>query len=443
MSNRNEIVVDCPHSWEPRSGLCPWRRSSIQGDGSFKIPRWRFGLMCCGVFLLQFASAPAPAATVSASQPTATAYLPKAKPVEAPKREALEGAITRGVDFLLKNQNPDGSWGSATPATNLFAPVPGAHDAFRAAVSALSISALIDSADARPEVSASIDRGELWLLVNLPKVRRADMDALYNTWTHAYGIEALARLLSRRPADAVRQKAIRDVIAQQVDRLDRYQFGGGGWGYYDFDSHLKQPGGYVPSFTTASVLLALKEARRVGVEVPEQMITRGLRTVRDQQKPDFTYLYGGHFWARPMHLINQPGGSLGRSQVCNLALLRWDDKRITDAVLEECLDRLFARNLWLDIGRKRPIPHESHYAVAGYFYYYGNYYAAQCIDELPAEKRPQLFAQLSTRLIPLQETDGSWWDFPLYNYHQQYGTAMAVMSLVRCRAENPRPLAGG
>jgi hypothetical protein len=35
----------------------------------------------------------------------------------------------------------------------------------------------------------------------------------------------------------------------------------------------------------------------------------------------------------------------------------------------------------------------------------------------------------------VQEKDGSWWDFPLYNYHQQYGTAFALMTLGRCRPE--------
>ena len=35
--------------------------------------------------------------------------------------------------------------------------------------------------------------------------------------------------------------------------------------------------------------------------------------------------------------------------------------------------------------------------------------------------------------VNLQEKDGSWWDYPLYNYHQQYGTAYALMSLARCR----------
>ena len=98
------------------------------------------------------------------------------------------------------------------------------------------------------------------------------------------------------------------------------------------------------------------------------------------------------------------------------------------------LDRLFARNLWLDMGRKRPIPHESHFLVAGYFFYYGHYYAAQCIELLPQEDRAAHQAQLATIMLRLQEKDGSWWDYPFYDYHQQYGTAMAVMSLVRCRS---------
>jgi hypothetical protein len=32
----------------------------------------------------------------------------------------------------------------------------------------------------------------------------------------------------------------------------------------------------------------------------------------------------------------------------------------------------------------------------------------------------------------LQEKDGSWWDYILYDYYQQYGTAMVVSTLVRC-----------
>jgi hypothetical protein len=92
------------------------------------------------------------------------------------------------------------------------------------------------------------------------------------------------------------------------------------------------------------------------------------------------------------------------------------------------------------MGRKRPIPHESWCQVAGYFFYYGHYYAALCIEALPAERRAPYQDHLAQLLIQLQERDGSWWDFPLYDYHQQYGTAFALMSLHRCqRAAEAEP----
>jgi hypothetical protein len=86
------------------------------------------------------------------------------------------------------------------------------------------------------------------------------------------------------------------------------------------------------------------------------------------------------------------------------------------------------------MGRKRPIPHESYFAVAGYFYYFGHYYAALTIAQLPEEERPFYQDHIAGILLKLQEKDGSWWDYPLYNYHQQYGTAFVLMSLNCCRA---------
>jgi hypothetical protein len=130
---------------------------------------------------------------------------------------------------------------------------------------------------------------------------------------------------------------------------------------------------------------------------------------------------------------NRPGGSLGRSQACNVALRLWGDGKVTDAIIIEWLDRLIVRNGWLDMGRKRPIPHESHFMVAGYFYYYGHYYAALCIDQLPTASRPFYQDHLARILLGHQERDGSWWDYPLYNYHQQYGTAFVLLSLEHCR----------
>ena len=109
-----------------------------------------------------------------------------------------------------------------------------------------------------------------------------------------------------------------------------------------------------------------------------------------------------------MRGINRPAGSLGRSQACNLALRLWDDRLITDEVLGGWLQRLLDRNLWLDIGRKRPVPHEAWFQVAGYFFYYGHYYAALCLEALGKDASPVLAERLARRLMELQEKGGSW-----------------------------------
>ena len=41
--------------------------------------------------------------------------------------------------------------------------------------------------------------------------------------------------------------------------------------------------------------------------------------------------------------------------------------------------------------------------------------------------------RLAEVMTALQEKDGSWWDYPLYDYHRQYGTAYARMTLARCK----------
>jgi hypothetical protein len=390
------------------------------------------------VFVLAIVSAPL--------QPTSDAVRPPAedkplrpKPVTPPRPETIDAAIRRGVDFLLKDQNKDGSWGTPnrTKALNIYAPVPDAHHAFRAAVTALAVSALIETGGSRTDVGPAIDRGEAWLFANLPDVRRSSADALYNVWSHIYGIEAMVRMYRRFPNDAERRRKIEAMIRGQYDFLAKYESVDGGWGYYDFRVGALRPATDSTSFMNAAGLVAAHDAKEIGVLPPDTLMRRAIDSTLRQRKPDFSYLYGEYLKWRPMLPINRPGGSLGRSQACNLALRLWGDKRVTDRVLTEWLDRLFARNLWLDIGRKRPVPHEAHFQVAGYFYYFGHYYAARCIEQLKPDDRPFYQDHLATVLLPLQEQDGSWWDFPLYNYHQQYGTAFALMSLARCRHESP------
>ena len=35
--------------------------------------------------------------------------------------------------------------------------------------------------------------------------------------------------------------------------------------------------------------------------------------------------------------------------------------------------------------------------------------------------------------MPLQEEDGSWWDYQLFGYHKAYGSGYVLMTLGNCR----------
>lgn len=368
---------------------------------------------------------------VSASKETEGDPLPpKVEAVDPPSQEELRAAVDRGVAFLVADQNADGSWGSATDTKdlNIYAPIPGAHHAFRTATTALCVSALIDVKADTPEAKEALAKGEAWLIDQLSRLRRATPDAIYNVWGHAYSIQALVRMHAKEE-QTERKEKIAELIREQFEKLDRYESVDGGWGYYDFRAGTQKPATDSTSFVNAAVLIAYDEARDAGFQPNPRTVDRAVKATIRQRKPDFSYLYGEYLKDAPLHPINCPPGSLGRSQACNLALRRWGDPKETDEVLEEWLHRLFARNYWLSIGRKRPIPHESFAQVAGYFYYFGHYYGALCIEELPEAKRDFFRAHMAKTLLDLQEKDGSWWDYPLYAYHQPYGTGFALLSL--------------
>ena len=354
--------------------------------------------------------------------------------VKTASESEIRGAIYKGVQFLIEDQNENGSWGSPTKTKglNIYAPVPGAHHAFRAATTSLCISALIEVASDDADAIKALDRSEAWLMEHLTSLRRAAGDAIYNVWGHGYSIQALVRMHGRHKENPEKQKKIVGLIRMQFDMLTRYESVDGGWGYYDFRYQANQPTSDSISFVNGAILVALAEAKAIGVQPPERIVKRAIAATNRQQKPDYSYLYGEYLKNSPMRGINRPGGSLGRTQCCNVALRMWGDDKITDNVIKNWLYRLYVRNGWLDIGRKRPVPHESWMQVAGYFYYFGHYYGGLCLEQLPEKQQAPYQAMLAKLMLDRQEKNGSWWDYPLYDYHRPYGTGFALMTLNRC-----------
>jgi len=376
--------------------------------------------------------------------PFAQAQPADSAPVPEFSAAALETAITRGVDFLVGKQNSNGSWGSATrtKALNIYSPLPGGHHAFRAGASGLALSGLIDSGDSRPEAAASIAKAAAWSAAELPKLRRADQTTTYNIWGHAYGLRAITRLHRLETDPAKKSEWVR-LAQQQIDLADRYEDVNGGWGYLDVFDGLTtdKPSGTPTAFTTATLLLAMAEARdAMGVKLDETIVKRSLASINYQRTPDFAYTYSFGHRMHPRLDINRPAGSLARSQACNACLRVFGEKVVTDQVLTMWADRFLAREGFLSNGRKRPVPHEAPFRIAGYFYYYGIYYFTESVRLMAKETHASYAKRIAAILIARQEKDGSWWDYPLYDYHQPYGTGYALMTLAWCRdviAANP------
>ena len=368
---------------------------------------------------------------------TASAVVAQEKPEAEVNPSTIATSIRRGVDYLIADQNENGSWGGATrtKGLNIYAPLPGAHHAFRAGASGLALSGLIDSGDTRPETLAAIAKGGAWMETELPKLRRADQTTTYNAWGHAYGLRALTRLYRTAKDDASKEKWKR-LAQEQSDLANRYMDINGGWGYLDIYDGLttQKPTGITTCFTTATVLLAMREARDVmGIKLDDKVVKASVASIERQRTPDFAYVYSHSHIYRPRVPINRPAGSLARSQACNATLRAFGETKVTDAVIDEWADRFIDREGFLSIGRKRPVPHETHFQISGYFYYYGVYYFTESVEFLPAAQQPAHAAKLAKVILFRQEKDGSWWDYPLYDYHQPYGTGYALMALSWCR----------
>ncbi len=340
-------------------------------------------------------------------------------------------AFEKGLAFLVKSQNPDGSWGShSNPGPNdEFWWNHETHRSWQRATSALCCMALLEFGK-KPEERKALEKG-IQSLVEYEEVKRPSDWDVDNTWSYVYGLQALSLALLdpqfQKPpiSDKIKASAEREIAA-----LKKYQAPNGGWGYYDFETLTKRPS-WATSFMTAVGVLALLDAKKAGLSVDESMLSRAVKAVARCRLPTGAYTYsvedtpspGGAEW------IDQVKGSLGRIQVGNLALFEADEGRITKNEFKRGLEDFFAHHKFLEIARRRPIPHEAYYYNSGYFYFFGHYYAAQVIGSLEPADRPRYWPRLQQAVASCQEPDGSMWDYYMNSYHKPYGTAFAVMAL--------------
>ncbi len=355
-------------------------------------------------------------------------------PDEAPlPRADYEKTLRAGVDYLLKEQKKDGSWGDhrVIGTWNITCPYPDGPLTFKNASTALCILGL-NATPMRdePAVQKAMERAEDYLIKSMPKLKRGDSLCVYNPWAHTYVLDALSMRAATMDKNSPRYKKLKACAEEQIQMLNLHASGKGGWGYLTYSGYSVRPASEPTSFMTATVLISLKLAQdSFALNADKKHFSRAQKFLKSTRTPAGTYVYSLSHCYYPGRPINRHTGSLARTPSGDYALKIWDDKAVSGTQLEDGLDRLWSRRGWLTMALHKPKPHESFAQNSGYFFYYGYYYTAMCLDMVPQERVKRHAAFLGNDIVRRQCNDGSWWDNPLYNYHKFYGTGYALYAL--------------
>jgi len=350
-----------------------------------------------------------------------------------PTQAAVAAALERAVSFLLEGQNRDGSWGGPGNAayTDLW-PNAEAHRSFTVATSGLAVMALLRHGGAEgiaERARLACDRGVAFLVAH-HDLRRCDDWDQDDVWGLLYGLQGLAVAL-RHPwfAASDRRPAMTGAAHALAERIAACQSPTGGWGYYaeKDDAWLAQ---WSTSFTTAAMVNALCDARAAGVPFDAKPFGAAVRAVERCRLQSGAFTYDVMALPEPGSLegINDVRGSLGRIQVCHLALLRGGKPR-SESDLARGLDLFFRHHMYVDCARMRPIPHEAYHRNASYFYLFGHFYAGELLAHVPAAARKEFAGKLAFEVMKTQERSGASWDDHFADYTRYYGTAFAAMAL--------------
>jgi hypothetical protein len=192
-----------------------------------------------------------------------------------------------------------------------------------------------------------------------------------------------------------------------VAKLAQIQSASGTWGHE-----------YLNPFTTSTVLRVLAQAKEIGMQVPESMMTSPVSSLLKIRE-------GGGF---PYHFnrTNAPlGASTARSPVCEYALYLQNPSIGTDT-LEAAIRHYTEHISYLESLRQFDF-HTGRYGEGGHLFFYSFYPVTLALDVLPEQTAKGYRKQLLGAMLGYPEVDGSFIDSP--NIGKSYGTAMGLLIL--------------
>ena len=304
---------------------------------------------------------------------------------------AVERSVRTGLDWLVKQQAPDGSFGSGTYRGNL-------------AVTSLAGLAFManGSSPGRGPYGAPIERALSFIMEN---VQPGGFIAVRGESTHGpmYS-HGFATLFLAECYGMTRRADIREKVEKAVRLIVDCQNPEGGWRYQP------QPRDADTSVTICQIN-ALRAARNAGIFVPKETVEKCIKYVRECQNPDGGFRY-----------MTQGGASQFPRSAAGVVALQsagiYDSKEIDLGIkyLKQFMPNGPGANQ--NAGGGNGGQRSSHY-------FSGQYYAAQAMWLRGGDDWNQWYPSVRDELISKQTTQGYWSD----HVCNEYGTAMAAIVL--------------
>lgn len=317
---------------------------------------------------------------VSVSFLCALTILTPSVSAQSEQNAAVDDSIERGLSFLKRMQEPDGSWGDATRSSP--------------AVSGLVIMAFLSAGHVPGEgpYAETLDKGIRWIL------RQQDAEGMIGADMYHLGICTLALSEVAGMTDAQLGKEVRAKLEKSVALILRAQnmqnpIHKGGWRYSvsSVDADMSITGWQV---------LALRAAKNLGCDVPAERITLAVEFIRRCRDPR-----SGGYCYQPNANVTVPctGTSVLALALCGNELQSPDVLRAGSYVLQNSPQ-------W-----------------RSQYFFYEIYYASQAMFQLGNNYWGVYRPKMHRVLFDNQQRSGAWLDQD--GFGSNYATSMAVLAL--------------
>jgi tetratricopeptide (TPR) repeat protein len=328
--------------------------------------------------------------------------------------EAVDDAVKRAIAFLLRRQHDNGGFQDSRYA---YWSTPRILPNTWVAITAVVLAGLNDWRDVDPEaIDKAVERGEKYLFN--PKFMAPGQNE--ECYADAFKLFYLKRRLARLAPDSKDATKAREHLNETAKGLVGQQSETG------FFAHE-----YPNPFTTAAVLVSLKQAQDHGAAVPASVFELGAKGLKSVRGNRGSFAYGE---GRPSAKDNDESlkNAMARMPICERALLLAAETQDT-AALEAALDHFW--NLFPRFERVRTCDFHTDGELAGFFFWHGVFFTSEAIKALPPEKRAVHQKRLVEQVMKIGEMDGSFVDS--HEIGKSYGSGMALMVLRNAMESSP------